>query len=277
MDSQVLTTLMSCPRLHDFKFNLNLVAISGKSVSMEMGSIVHTGLEWYYKGLIQGLTKPMAIGGALVKADEYSKNPEEVRNCTIEDKALALKTLEQYFEFWKNDSWSAIEAETVKGDVLYQDDTIRILWKAKFDLIINTNSNLGIVPEDHKTMKQRRETLLLNNQFKGQCILLGSRTIFVNKVGFQTSLKPNEKFTRAPISYSGDQLLEWQGEILPRYAYMLLQYAEEGYWPPNFTHCESKYGRCSMYEVCAVNKNMREDELKRLFTVGKPWDIQNED
>jgi hypothetical protein len=273
LDATVLSTLMSCARLTDLRFNHNLVQITGKSTSLEMGSIVHTVLENYYGNVIKGFKKEDAIGHAISAGIEYY-NSDEVTNCTAEDRKWALDTCEQYFEHYKNDHWIPLEVEVTKGKILYEDDEIRILWKAKFDLITDTNQ--GIYPVDHKTMKQRRDTLTLNNQFIGQCILMETRLMFVNKVGFQTSLKPEEKFTRAPINYSFDRLMEWQSMILPYYAKMMLMYEESGYWPPNFTHCESKYGFCQFKSVCESDRGMREEELSHNFKVGKKWDVGNE-
>src|SRR6185295_8855171 len=113
---------------------------------------------------------------------------------------FVLKTMEEYFDFWKNSHWTPLSAEEVRGEVIYEDAELRILWKAKFDEIDDTNQ--GFMSMDHKTMKQRRDSLSLNNQFIGQCVLLKSRGMIVNKIGFQSSLKPEEKFQRTIISYT---------------------------------------------------------------------------
>lgn len=271
LDSQILSTLMSCARLTDFRFNYHFTQVSGKSKSLEMGSIVHTFLENYYKNLIQGMKKEMAEGHAFIAAKNYIQT--EVVNTPEPDADWALQTCQDYLTFYKNDFWTPLEVEVVKGKVLYEDDETRILWKAKFDLISDTNQ--GIFPIDHKTMSQRRDTLTLNNQFIGQCLLLETRRMYVNKIGFQKSLKPEEKFTRVTVNYTLDKLTEWQGTILPYYAKLMLMYQEGEYWPPNYTHCENKYGFCAFKEVCEADQNMREDIIRRDFVVGKAWDVTN--
>lgn len=305
LDSQILSSLMSCGRLTDFRFNHNLISIEGKSNSLECGSITHTFLEYFYKALIAGVDREKSKQLGFTAAETYIRGcptctefistPElpkpicghkindfpGVRNTPRDSEGFktgwqyVLDTCDQYCIFYRNDHWVPLEVEVVKGEVLYEDDDVRILWKAKLDLVADTNQ--GIYPVDHKTMKQRRDTNSMNNQFMGQCIIMKTRNVFINKVGFQTSLKPEEKFTRPPVSYSAPRLFEWQSETLPFYAKMLLMYAEVGHWPPNFSSCENKYGNCAFYEnICSADPSMREENLKLHFKVGPDWNPTNE-
>lgn len=271
LDATVLTTLMACARLTDFRFNLDLVASGGKSPSIEMGSIVHTILETYYKRMRE-VNREQARMEAFTAGREYVAS--DVQNCDTKDIELVFNTMEQYFDFYKNDSWVPIDVEFVKQEIVYEDDEVRIMWKAKLDLTVDTNQ--GIFPVDHKTMKQRRDTLGLNNQFKGQCIVSKTRGVIINKIGFQTSLKPSEKFTRPLIPYSLDALTEWSQVILPFYVKLMLAYDATNYWPPNYTHCENKYGFCQFKDVCSADTNMREEELRINFIRGPRWDVTND-
>lgn len=307
LDATILTSLMACPCLADYRFNHNFMSIHGKSNSLECGSIAHKVLEVYHKNIIAGFNRPLAIQNGMAAGEMYIKGcqyctgfkPSQefpkppcghqideypgVRNTPVESTTTpsrtgwkwVLETMEQYFNYYKNDHWVPLEAEVTKGEVLYEDDEIRIMWKAKFDLIADTNQ--GIFPIDTKTMKQRRDTVSMNNQFIGQCILMKTRKVFINKIGWQTSLKPEEKFVRPPVNYSAPRLIEWQSEILPYYAKLLLMYAETGHFPRNFTHCEGKYGNCAFLGVCEADPAMREEELKLNFVVGPSWDISNDE
>lgn len=185
----------------------------------------------------------------------------------------ALDTCDQYLIFYKNDHWVPLEVEVVKGEVLYEDDDVRVLWKSKLDWIVDTNQ--GIYPVDHKTMKQRRDNNSLNNQFIGQCMIMRTRNVFINKIGFQTTLEPKEKFTRPPVSYSAARLLEWQSETLPFYAKLLLMYAETGHFPPNYTNCQHMFGNCAYKSVCESDPGMRAEELRNNFKVGRTWNPTN--
>jgi len=306
LDATILSTLMACPRLADFRFNLSLQSINGKSNSLECGSIVHKFLEVFYGSLISGIKREQAVGFGMAAAELYIRGcpactdfkptPEilkplcghrandypGVRNTPKESEGYkigwhyVLDTCDQYQQHYRNDHWVPLEVEVVKGEVLYEDDEIRILWKSKLDWTVDTNQ--GIFPVDHKTMKQRRNTNSMNNQFMGQCMIMKTRQVIINKIGFQTSLKPEEKFIRTPIPYTAARLIEWQSETLPYYAKLLLMYAETGHWPPNFTHCEGKYGNCAFYEdVCSGDPGMREENIKLHFYVGPEWNPTNDD
>lgn len=308
LDATILSTLMSCARLTDFRFNHHLQSTRGKSNSLEVGSIIHKGLEIAYKLRMFGHTRINAEQTGLIAAKLYADGcqycagfiPTEtelkpkcghsideypgVQNTPFSDSEAeayqvsverAIKTLEEYFDYYKNDHWVTLATEQVVGKVLYEDDDIRILWKAKLDWKVDTNQ--GIFPVDHKTSKQRREKLKLNNQFIGQCLVMGTRQMIVNEIGLQKTLKPTEKFLRPPISYSSEALFEWQSEILPYWGYKLLDYYETGYYPPNYTHCDNKFGKCQFVEVCSSDKNMRETELRMKFIKGPEWNPSNED
>ena len=304
LDATSLSSLMSCGRYHDIRFNHRLVSNKGKSNSLEVGSLIHKVLEVFYLHQINGMGRKEAIGHALTAGqmyvlgcpkcanfeetdevkkpecghdiDEYpgvTNTPEISAGFTVGWR-FALETCEKYFEFYKNDAFVPLSCEHVKGEVLYEDDEIRVLWKAKFDLIIDTNQ-IGIVSMDHKTFKQRRDKSTLSNQFLGQCMLLKSRNVIVNKIGLQTSLKIDERLTREVIGFSADRLLEWQSEILPYYAYRYIEYSESEHWPPDYTHCDTMFGPCPYKQVCEADRGMREEVLRNNYVVAPVWDPVN--
>lgn len=275
MDSQILSSLMACPQAADYNFNQDLQPNGGKSVSLEMGSIVHQFLEHKFKAQLDGMKKADAIGFGMAAAIKYSKDKTEVRNSSDEDIGIALNTCIEYENYYKVEPWRTLEVESVHGREIYNDGKLRVIWKAKFDWIVDNGQMRFAV--DHKTMKQRRDVTNLNNQFTGQVLLTDQRLMFVNKIGFQQSLAPKDKFTRAPVNYTQARLDEWSQVIVPFYARKLVEYANTGFWPRNYTHCESKYGFCKYKEVCESNPNMRPEVIRLNFYKGKKWDIGSSD
>jgi len=282
MDATLLSSLQVCERKMDLRHNQNLVPIKGKSKALEMGSLVHKILETYYKCIRDGKrhnAKECALQagehyymhGECISTDEDGeKTYEPLMHTEIEDYELINDTMNAYFDYWINDSFTPVEIEHVKSALIFEDDDVRLLWKAKFDLISDTPN--GFISTDHKTMKQRRDTLTLNNQFMGQCVLLNTRNVIINKIGFQTSLKPSERFVRPMMNYSADNLIEFV-ETAGYYAKYLIALSENDYFPPRFTQCETKFGKCEYYEhICSVNRNMRTENVKLHFTMGRVWD-----
>ena len=299
LDATSLSSLMSCGRYYNIRFNHRMVSLKGKSNSLEIGLLVHKVLETYYEHVIKGFKRETAIGQALTAGslfitacahcanhmDETTKpecghepeeypgmqnTPELSEKYTVGWK-FAMDTCEGYFSHYKNDSHIPLAVEHVKGEILYEDDEIRVLWKAKFDLIVDTNSNAGIVSMDHKTFKQNRNKTTLSNQFMGHCHLLKSRNVIVNKIGLQTTYKLEERLSRDWVSFSADRLIEWQSETLPYYAYKYIQFIETGYWPPDYTHCDTMFGPCPYKIVCEADRNMREEILRNEFRVAPVW------
>jgi hypothetical protein len=290
LDATMLTSIQACALMSDYRFNHHLQSLSGKSNSLEVGSIIHKVLEVYYQGRVNGFNHKLCVANGLTAGHMYvtgdKSNIEEypgVTNtpATNETKPYrrigyewALQTAEDYLEYRKNDSWIPVAAEKVRGKILYEDDEIRILWKSKIDLEVDTND--GVRPVDHKTMSQSRPSLALNNQFMGLCLVSGTQSVIINKIGLQTSLPIDKRFIRDTISYTKEQLLEWQSQTLPYYAKLWLIHNESGYFPPNLTHCENKYGRCNFYSVCSSNPELRNEMLSKEFTVGPVWDPTND-
>jgi hypothetical protein len=190
---------------------------------------------------------------------------------------FALETCEKYFEHYKNDSFIPLNSEYVKGEIIWEDDEIRVVWKAKFDLIIDTAQSIGIVSMDHKTFKQRRDKSSMSNQFFGHCVLLNSRQVMVNKIGLQTTLKTEERLTREIISFSADRINEWQSEIVPYYAYQYISFLESNSWPPNWSSCDTMYGPCPYKSVCEGDRGMREEILRNEYTIAPVWDPTNKE
>ena len=290
MDSQILTTLQICEEFLNLRFNYNFVPISGPGRAIEMGAMMHHILEIYYSVQRNGKSKSIAFEEGMKIGQLYIVGCESCRNktckdhkdsflglqaTTVEEAHHVLDTFNQYHHFWHNDSWTTINTEIVKGEVIYEDDELSLLWKAKIDWEIDNLE--GIFSTDHKTASRREETLSLNNQFIGQCVLTKQNKMFINKIGYQKTLKPEEKFERVAICYSKERILEWKAETAS-YAYDLVALHQSNSYRHKFTSCQRRYGPCIFRKVCEGQPNDRERLLREQFKVAEQiWDPNNDD
>ncbi len=298
MDSQILTALQTCPRYAHLRFNECLIPKEGKSNAIECGSLVHTFLEFYHKAIIAGASRTNAIDTGFAAFNEYLIDYQDTNKYITDTEHIGVKnvphgddvkdgkknligtawlihTIEEYLEYTSSDNFTPLHVEFVKGAEIYADEEMRITWKAKYDLIADFAD--GIMPMDHKTSSVNSETSDMNNQFMGQCILTNTRRMMVNKIGFQKSLSPDEKFKREIMNYSADRLHEWRTEIVPHYARMLIAYNEAENFPPQFTSCKAMYGWCQYKRnICDSDRNVRESNKLIWFDKGRIWDISND-
>jgi hypothetical protein len=273
----------------DLRFNHNLVPIGGMGKPIEMGGMTHRMLEAYYLSKRAGNHPDENLGAAIKIGTLYIEGCAEclagnctvhkdsfkgLENITIEDAYWVLQSMREYHERWKNDSWATLEVEVVKGAVIYEDDNISLMWKAKIDWLVDNLE--GIFSVDHKTMSRQNDPLTLNDQFMGQVILTKQNKMFVNKFGFQKSLKPEERFERVAMNYSDARKTEWIKEVAG-YAYDIIDCQRSGQFRHNFTSCLRAYGPCIFRRVCEGEPNDRTRLLTEQFKINdKVWDITND-
>ncbi len=296
LDSQLLNSFQSCEEHFNLRFNHNLVPKTGMGKAIEQGSMMHDMLETFYRSKKEGLSrvnsfsKAISTGNLVITGCEFciagAVNKEKpctihkdnkfqgLNTANIDDAHMVMQTFEQYYEFWKNDSWTTLEVEYVKGKVIYEDDEISVLWKAKIDWLIDNLE--GVFSTDHKTASRREEVLPLDNQFIGQCAVTEQTKMFRNVIGFQTSLKPAEKFTRDAVNFSRVRIEEWKLEVAS-YAYDLVSCNENKRYRHRFTSCRKRYGDCIFRHVCCGEPSDRGRLIEEQFKIAdKVWDVNND-
>ncbi len=132
--------------------------------------------------------------------------------------------------------------------------------------------NVPFMPVDHKSSKRRGEIISLSNQFIGYAWLLGTHNVMVNKIGFQKTLKPSERFTRATLSYTSDVINEW-AENAVFWIKLQRHHDETGNYPRNYTSCD-KWGGCVYRPICETERGARDYKIRQLFDVKEvKWDV----
>lgn len=275
VDSQRLNTI-SCMRKYKYTYGEGFEPRQ-IPIQFERGDLVHTFLEYYYKAkqvkyqwqaanLTHADVVQQAISYMRTRALELNIETEEIEEC--------VRTVTEYATHYSGDGWNeVISVEQPGTKILYEDENYIFVYEVKIDLNIGLNvggENL-IVPVDHKTESRRNPVHGLNNQFMGYAWATGSELLFVNKIGFQKSLKAEEKFRRELIRYSASQIEEWKQNAIYWIKYAIAMITTKNY-PMDLTSCD-KFSGCTYRAVCNTRPEDRQDKLVEIMKLReKDWD-----
>jgi len=272
MDSQILNDVMACGQKAYLRF-VRHKEPEHKAEALEKGDLMHQMLEHHYLQLKAGRRDQYTdiVEEAVRVGIEASKEMELTQSLIVDN----INQYRQYALYYKQDGWQPLEVEQPFSKVLYQNEQrgIRILYEGIIDLVCQTPGGLAIV--DHKTSSRRQQPFLLSTQFMGYSWALNVSHVVVNKIGFQKTLPPKERFNRYRMPYQRAHLEQWKKDAI-YYAHLLISWMDQGYYPMNYTSCD-KYGGCIFQPVCASIPEVREHKLAMLFKDGKPWSPHTRD
>lgn len=278
VDSQILSTFMSCHRKADYVFNRHLVPIHGVSGAIEKGQLAHIGLHAYWKARIAGENYQEAAKGAIEVA---KKEAVAFKNLDAENALGCFQNLVDFFKFISNSSWIPVFVEQHFKFIAYEDPSIRlrIILTGRIDLGLKTPT-IDLIPVDNKSESERWFYTQMSNQFKIYALACKANVLGVQRFGFQKTLPPEQKFKMELIPFDQDILDEFRTEILPYWCKQLLICQSDNYWPPNTTSCIHGHFACQFSDkynggICNVSREVREQKLERYFTIGQPWDPAN--
>ena len=199
VDSQKLNSIQACMLKFKYAF-LDNHEPDKVPEAFEKGGLMHDGLEFYYKAR---QVKYKWDENHITHADVVSNAIDHMRkkaldmNTDVEDLEDIIRVFQEYCTHTHDDGWNdIISIEKIASKVIYEDVDQVLMYEGKIDLIIGLKmSGLSVAtPIDHKTYSRRYPISDMNNQFLGYCWLLDSNYIMINRIGFQTTLKPQEKF-----------------------------------------------------------------------------------
>lgn len=282
VDSSILNVIQNCARKAQYSFIYNLQPHE-KDEALEKGDLMHKMLEAYYSmkldngpniksGLWQELINEAEIHPSedivetSIQAGIYFASKMSIPSSVSEE---VIDQFKAYTEFYRYDEWHPLYVEHVGSKILFQSDDLTIVYNFKIDLIAERGRD--IVPFDHKTGSRRKDPSELSNQFIGYCYALGVNSLMVNKIGFQKSLKPAERFQRFPLIVSESQIREWREEAI----YWTVEYdklIQDNYFPRNLTSCD-KYSGCIFQKICKTDRDSRQWKIDREFVTVEQWDV----
>ncbi len=270
LDTSQYDTFRLCEQRFNYRYNLNKT-LPIKAKALDRGTLVHVACETYYESLKSGAKYEYAVNSALMKVKEAGVvssdlEPEEIERIT--------NVMEEYFDFWRVSDQN-IEIVAVEQPFLYllhEDDNIRIHMAGKIDLIYNDNKYTNM-PLDHKSFDWSYEVGRMGNQFKNYCTATKSNFLIVDKIGFQKTLKPQDKYLRVPISMDRMILEAWKDNVV-RVMYHYIDCAADNVWPLNETSCDKFNRKCEYYEVCdSSGQEAKDFKLMNNYITIEPWDV----
>lgn len=262
-----LNSVQACPTKDDYE-NVKLLRPLSTALVIDKGILMHKVLEVYYKFIRSSLPDP--VNAAIIAGRKLAIELD----LDIPESENVISHFIKYVEFYQGDGWTPVFVEESFSVVLYEDETLRILYEGTIDLVVDNVQSIRIVV-DHKTGSRNKPPLGLSNQFRGYSLSLEADTIIINKVLFYkegTEHKASDRFRRYSISYTSLQLEEWRQNTIgwAIYRYELMKKKRENpdfILPMNHTSCD-KYGKCTFVPICdAVPGEPREYVINRMFKV----------
>lgn len=276
VDSTTLSIFMSCPQKYEYSMVRHLNPIQGLSVGIRRGSIVHDALLAYWKERI-------ATNDYQIATQKSIKLCQEKLNADTKfDHDFKLNTLQGLLEFLRyiqSSSWIPLEAEKYFKLKIYenQDELLRIFITGRIDLILKS-PQIPVFPVDVKTETERWFHSQMSNQFKIYSIACETNLLGVQRVGFQTSLKVEDKFKMETLAFDQDILDEFRTITLPYWVKKLIECHKDNYFPMNTTNCVHGHFNCIYSDgndhkgICNVSRAVREQKIGRYFVIGEPWE-----
>lgn len=260
-----------CEARFNFRHNLN-IGKPGKPEAMDRGTLVHVGEEVYWTALMNHEHYDDAVSKALSKIREAGVISSELDPETI---SRVVDVMEENFDYWRVADQSLV-INGVEEPFMYElfdNDDVRLFLTGKIDLAVSDNRYEN-EPWDHKSYDRTFMPGRMNNQFKNYAYALKSNFLTVNKIGFQKTLKPHEKYIRTRLTFDPVILEEWKQNVITVLMNKYLTCVAENKWPMNETSCEKYNRRCEFYEICdASGLPAKNWKINSQYIKIEPWDV----
>ena len=234
----------------------------------ETGIFLHYLLELYYKGKKKYSTVTAEHLEHIIELGRIESVKYEMNLAEIGDTIFQLR---EYARYYVDENIVPIHIEEPFMVEIYRSPELIIYISGKPDLIFAYGNSSQANVMDHKRVSRETEITSLRNQFNMYAAGIKTDTVIVNKVGFQKSKKPHERFLRTPFIYSPEIIEEWIEEVIFKVKEMVA-FQESGYFPRNRTSCE-KWSGCYLKRYCSSRPAVRKFLLGTEYLIGEQWDI----
>ena len=285
LDATILNTFQSCARKAKYSFIDNLRP-PDKEEALERGDLIHKMMEVYYSLQLDHFDFNTEVWREIIQSGikaPVNRQIESNRDFAIlvgkyfstkmtlptEEVEESIYQFREYCNYYIHDSWHPLAVEEVGSKVLFESEKYKFIYNFKIDMI--AEQGRIIAPFDHKTSKRRSEPSSLSNQFIGYCWAMNMNNLVVNKIGFQKSLTPQQRFNRYILTIDDARKEEWRQNTINQ-CVKILGSQESNSWDMNLTSCD-KYSGCIYIPLCETDPESRLYKIERDFKVGDSWDV----
>ena len=251
---------------------------------LSYGSSVHDGMETFFKtgdaeqGVVAALKR--------AEKEQLDSLGDSRRNTRILETMMRSYFLEysrkesMRFNVLKLEGQPAVERSfsvplgTIVIAFMGKTLTINVVWTGKIDLLEDYGGEVFVV--DHKTTSVMGEKFVDDKERSSQMLgytyaakwfaasVLGGRKVGGVRINALATRSTGFEFKIFPIPYADWQIAEWKSETLlalQQLVARLDQFIYTGELAPTRSHCVTKYGKCSYFDVCSLMPQMRDRVL----------------
>jgi len=280
-DATELDNFDLCP----FRWNMyhhRHVRPKNKSVFLERGQLIHYCMELYYNKKKEGKGFQQSDIEEIVEKSRIKSVELELEQEEISSTLFQFREYHRYYEH--QDNIVPVYVEQPFLVLLYEDDIpftfqeveysgLQLYISGKPDLVFHYNNSSALCVMDHKGVTREFDYSPLRNQFNLYCTAIKTDTFILNKIGFQKSKQPKDRFLRKSFIYSPPILEEWRQETI-KLAKEMIGMTEANEFPRRRTSCE-KFNGCYLQRYCATKPAAREFLIGTEYTIGEKWDVSS--
>jgi hypothetical protein len=229
----------------------------------DRGSLFHTIMEKYY---IQKRDHCLELESII----EFGRIESVEYDLPLDMVSKILFQVREYARYYEDETIVPVFIEKALIMLLHEDEDIRVYITGKPDLIFHYEGQTELFAMDHKTVFREFAYSPIRNQFLLYTTAIGANTFLLNKVGFQKTKKPKERFLRPVFHYPKEILEEWKQDVINS-ARRIAIATQFNHYPRNRTSCE-KFNGCHFQRYCTTKPAGREFLIGTEYIVGESWD-----
>lgn len=260
ISSHTLANFRRCPARYLYSDVLGLQYRHRNTQKMDRGTACAKWLETYYVNKM----RPRKSRERYLIHPLWVKRFVARLGISQQDAVTLLRTMHQYAEYYKDETWVPIGAERGFSQVLYEDSEVLFVYEGRPDLIVleSAAENAAIIVSDHKTQGQKKDYYEFTDQPQSYIWAYGAKKFVYNYINFGSKSEP---FRRVPHIFTQAQIDAWQANAIEQCFELKTAIQKKSFglkW-----NCEDKFGICDFHRICEQPK----DSVK-LFTIKSMFD-----